>query len=393
MTNIKSKKRTGIYGGTFNPPHIGHIHAAKTAYKHLGLDEIILIPSNIPPHKSLPEESATPLQRFDMVKIISKDIEFSSVSDIELKRCCKSYTVDTLRELKEQYGDSELIFIMGSDMLFTFDKWKQPEIICRLCKIAVQARKCGEIPDLEKYEQRFKQLYNADIEVIHSDYIEVCSTDIREQLKAGIRTNFLTPEIFSYIKENGLYGWNERLYRLREDVRAILSEKRFKHTLGCEEEAAKLAGLWGCNPYDAREAAILHDISKELSYEEQIKLCEKYISGKQYYKELHPNLLHAITGSCIAKDVYNSSEQVKNAIRWHTTGHKNMTLLEKIIFLADCIEPSRKHEGIEESRRLAYENMDMAVLSCLEGICKVLVSSGDVPSKDSLEAISQLHGI
>ena len=127
--------RIGIMGGTFNPPHNGHLHAAQQAVKALQFDRLLLIPDNIPPHKTMPEHSATSMQRLEMTRCMAEEIPHAQVTDMELTRGGRSYTVDTLRRLKETYPDSILYFIMGTDMLLSFDRWREPENICRLAHL------------------------------------------------------------------------------------------------------------------------------------------------------------------------------------------------------------------------------------------------------------------
>ena len=127
-------------GGTFNPPHNGHLHAAQQAVKALQFDRLLLIPDNIPPHKTMPEHSATSMQRLEMTRCMAEEIPHAQVTDMELTRGGRSYTVDTLRRLKETYPDSILYFIMGTDMLLSFDRWREPENICRLAHLVVIAR-------------------------------------------------------------------------------------------------------------------------------------------------------------------------------------------------------------------------------------------------------------
>ena len=124
-------ERIGIYGGTFNPPHIGHIQAAKQAVAALNLDALVIIPTSIAPHKAIPEDSPTPRQRLEMLRIAAADCPKAEVSDIELNRGGISYTFQTVSELKERYPDAELILLMGSDMFLCFDQWKQPDDILK----------------------------------------------------------------------------------------------------------------------------------------------------------------------------------------------------------------------------------------------------------------------
>ena len=132
--------RIGIYGGTFNPPHIGHVHAAEEAERVMGLDKLLIVPDNVPPHKTLPEGSPDNAQRLEMVRLAFGAVPCAEVSDLELRREGKSYSVDTVRAVHAQYPDAELWLLMGSDMLEILHLWHEPEALMRLANIGTFAR-------------------------------------------------------------------------------------------------------------------------------------------------------------------------------------------------------------------------------------------------------------
>lgn len=133
-------KRIGLYGGTFNPPHVGHIRAAKAAFAALGLDALVLIPDRIAPHKTLPPNSPNPEQRLRMLEIAAEGCEGFRVSDLELCREGISYSYETVLELKKQYPGDQLVLLMGSDMFLTFAGWVHPEIILANASLGVFCR-------------------------------------------------------------------------------------------------------------------------------------------------------------------------------------------------------------------------------------------------------------
>ena len=133
--------KIGIYGGTFNPPHNGHITAAQAAIQQLELDKLLLIPDKIPPHKELPSGSANEQQRYEMTVLAAGKLgKIAEVTDMELRRPGKSYTSDTLRELQERYPGDELFLLMGSDMFLSFQEWREPEAICQMAILAPFSR-------------------------------------------------------------------------------------------------------------------------------------------------------------------------------------------------------------------------------------------------------------
>ena len=132
--------RIGIFGGTFNPPHNGHVTMARAAVTQLGLDKILIVPACVPPHKPLPS-GVTAGQRYDMAALMAAPVgRCAEASDIELHRTGKSYTSDTLLQLQQEYPGAELWLLMGSDMFLSLHTWHEPETICRIARIAAFRR-------------------------------------------------------------------------------------------------------------------------------------------------------------------------------------------------------------------------------------------------------------
>ena len=129
-----------MFGGTFNPPHNGHVTMARAAVNQLGLDKLLIVPDCVPPHKPLPS-GVTARQRYDMAALMAASVgRMAEASDIELHHTGKSYTSDTLRMLHQQYPDAELWLLMGSDMFLSLHTWHEPEVICELAHIAAFRR-------------------------------------------------------------------------------------------------------------------------------------------------------------------------------------------------------------------------------------------------------------
>ena len=191
--------KIGIFGGTFNPPHMGHIEAAKSAMKLADLDRLILVPSNIPPHKILPENTANNEQRLMMAHMAAEEIG-CEVSAIELMREGKSYTKDTIAHLAAKYPDDSLYFIMGTDMLRTFVNWYCPDEILKHCTLLALCRNEAERENMLVYKANIEETLGGSVIVVENDVLEVSSTDIRN------KTSGLIPKtIADYIEKNGLY--------------------------------------------------------------------------------------------------------------------------------------------------------------------------------------------
>ena len=197
--------RIGIMGGTFNPPHMGHINAAKTALKGIPLDRVIFIPTGVPPHKEMAEGSATTKERFQMTSLAAESIDVV-VSDIEIRREGKSYTADTLSYLKGEYPDDELWLIMGTDMFLSLESWRSPETIFRLSKIAVVPRNYDDIKKLSDYAGQLREKYGAESVVLDCEVIEISSTELREKLREGKAKDLVPESVYNYIVQNQLYG-------------------------------------------------------------------------------------------------------------------------------------------------------------------------------------------
>ena len=201
--------KIGIYGGTFNPPHLGHMAAAKTAAQVLGLDKLIIIPTAQPPHKQLPEGSATAQQRLEMARLMADNLNMpgvAQVSDIELRRQGKSYTVDTLVAMAALYPEAELWLLMGTDMFLSVQNWYKPEKIMELAGICAFGRTEQDGEELFAPQRKFLQdKYNARVTTITlPGLVDISSTQLREALAAGQGEEYLCPAVYGYILMNGL---------------------------------------------------------------------------------------------------------------------------------------------------------------------------------------------
>ncbi|MCX7614698.1 MAG: nicotinate-nucleotide adenylyltransferase [Clostridiales bacterium] len=200
-----SKNAIGVMGGSFNPIHKGHISAARYAQKTLNLSKVFFIPAGIPPHKALPEGSPSALQRLEMTKIAVRELPFAEVLDIEIKRHGKSYTIDTIYELKKRYADTDIYFIMGTDMFLSFEKWYRADELSRLIKIAVVRRRGQETEKIREKTYEYQKELSADVIIIDSPVLEISSTEIREQLRLGKGEEWLPGDVLTYIERNKLY--------------------------------------------------------------------------------------------------------------------------------------------------------------------------------------------
>ncbi len=389
-------ERIGIYGGTFNPPHLGHIHAARCAISTLGLDKLLMIPDRIAPHKQLPADSPSPEQRLHMLCLAIKDIEKAEVSDIELKRQGVSYTYETIAQVRQMYPDAELYLLMGTDMFLTLQNWKNPELIWKDAIIAGLCR--GEKGEKEALSQQkqFLESQGAKTVLVENQVLTISSTDLRRMLVFQCAAPFLPAGVEDYVRSNGLYGVDRDLRnlpmeQLEQIVIGLLKKNRVDHVLGCRDTAIKLAQRWGADVNDAARAGILHDITKAIDGPLQLTLCAEYGTILDDFSVRYPKTLHQLTGSLVAERIFGENEAVVSAIRHHTTGKADMSPLEKIIYVADYMEPCRDFPGVEQLRELAYSDLDEALKLGLEMTLEHLKRQGNEVSPESREALAFLN--
>ncbi len=378
--------KTAIYGGSFNPPHLGHVKAAATVWEKLEPDRFLIIPTNIPPHKDIAEGSPSPEQRMELCRLAFRDIPGVELSDMEIKREGRSYSADTVSILREKYPEDELYLVIGSDMFLSFCQWYKFQYLLENCVLTVLSREEDDRRELEKFKAEMEEKYSARVLLLSHEPLPMSSEDVRDRLRLGLGSDMLPDAVYAEIIRKRYYDAEPELTWLRQKVIPMLSSERIAHTAGCEHEAVQLAKLWGEDPEKAAVAGILHDSTKNLRYDEQLILCDKYGIILDNAQKENPKLLHAITGAALAKDMFGVSEEISQAIRWHTTGKPDMTTLEKIIYLADYIEPTRNFDGVEQLRELAYEDLDKALALGLEMSLEELRRQNVEPHRDTVEA-------
>ena len=441
-------KKIGILGGSFNPPHKAHLEMAKAAMEQYKLDEVWLMPNHHPPHKS--ENSfVRDDHRVRMVKqlLAGKDTERLKFCGIELERDGMSYTYETLEYLKKQYPDDRFYFIIGADSARDLPTWRNPKRICELATILVAPRS-------DIYGKKFmKMLYEREEQLngkffaikIKDKYADYSSSTIRKNLKSDkdkVRNKaekMLTNRVKRYISLHGLYGVNKRKYNcydinyitrddhnknnttkntdieikkekkkyiddIKKALRCTLDKKRYKHTLGVADTAKKLSKIYEkrLNKSQAKEyinlpdkaylAGLLHDCAKYYTHIEQLALSDRYRIELTPTERSNPQLIHGKLGSYIAKKRYGvKDKQILEAIRVHTVGKPDMSILEQIIYISDYIEPGRKipdaKHPLDSLRKLAKKDLDLTTYYILENTLGYLGTSGKPIDETSLETL------
>ncbi|MCR4778886.1 MAG: bis(5'-nucleosyl)-tetraphosphatase (symmetrical) YqeK [Lachnospiraceae bacterium] len=387
--------KIGILGGTFDPVHKTHIKMALAAKEYLGLDKVYLMPSKKPPHK-FDAGIAKEEDRLNMLKASLENIDGLEASDYELKRDGFTYTADTLSALKKELSDTDIYFLIGEDSLMYIDEWYKPDLIFANARIAAFARGTKSEHKLNEKISSIRNVFPAaDIVIVPFEADDVSSSNFRELIKAGDlnkASGIIPKEALDYISKNGLYTGSEdklsnqeQILRLTEMIRGILKPSRFEHSLGVSYTAAALAMRYGADVYKARVAGILHDCAKYLSDDEQIAFAKEKGIELTEAEIANPALIHAKTGAYFAKVKYEIEDsEIINAIRYHTTGKEDMTLLEKIIFCADYMEPNRKSiPGLDSIRNTIFKDLDKAALMICDNTLNYLDSLGIVPDEQT----------
>ena len=296
-----------------------------------------------------------------MVKLAFSGISGVAVCDYEIKKETNGYTFETLTYLKEKHPEDELFFLMGMDNLPEFFGWREPETICRLANLVFFGRIGYEKSEAE--EQRLKTELGAEVLFLPFE-MEVSSTEIRGEIGQGTYLFHKLPFlVFWYIIRKGLYDTVAvgEFDSYEKDLKNHMEEKRFFHSIGVAVTAYRLAQRYHEDGKQAYFAGLLHDIAKRMPLDKQLDLCKKI---KLHPDEVaYPKMLHAPAGAGFVKKQYGiKDKKLLSAIRYHTMGHGDMTLFDKLIYMADYIEPCRNFEGVEALRTASFSNLDKAIM-------------------------------
>ena len=375
VLKLEGCKKIAIMGGTFDPIHLGHLVAAEAVRQELGIERVIFVPTGKPPHKANQNVMQSE-HRYLMCVLATLQNPYFDVSRVEIDRSGTTYTIDTVKEIKRHCDrDCRLYFITGADAINQIMTWKEPEKLLALCDFVAVTRPGYDKNKLNKTIDGLNNVFNigASVQFLEVPALAISSTDIRNRVIAGKTIKYLLPDnVEDYILKNHLY-LNEEISAdplvdlINKRLHYMLSPMRFTHTQGVASEAYELAQLYGVDKSKAYLAGLLHDCAKDLSVEEKLKLYEELDLEVDDILLKQPDLMHSFLGAELAERDFNiKDEDILNAIRYHTTGRENMSTLEKIIYLADFFEPSRKYfDGIDEIKSLSYKDLDEAMIFAL----------------------------
>jgi nicotinate-nucleotide adenylyltransferase len=364
-SRLRQYNRIAVIGGTFDPIHYGHLVAAEAVAHALKAQKILFVPSGQPPHK-IGKPVSTGEHRYRMAQLATAANPLFDVSRMELDRSGPSFTVDTIKAIKaECKPGAEIYFIIGADAIEEIRTWHNAAELLRLCRFAAVTRPGSNKRQLQSSIKKLNKDFSASIVMLDVPGLDISGSDIRERFKTGKSVRYLLPpQVEEYARRNNLYGTKKPGFnRCKSIVKARLSPKRFDHTMGTVEAAAELAVHYGVNVGKAKLAALLHDCTKEYGDEKKLALCEVWGIPVDEVMSINIGLTHSLLSAESARRDFGVSDgEILQAIRYHTTGGRGMTPLDKIIMLADFIEPNReKYEGLEDMRRLAYTDINEAL--------------------------------
>lgn len=374
--------RIGIYGGTFNPVHNTHLAIAQAAFKQYNLDKVIFLITGQPPHKATNTDIADSC-RLDMLRLSISDIPYFEIDNRELYRPGKSYSYITFTELKSEFRSDEMYFIMGSDSLINFKNWVKPEVISDATTVLAVPRMGDSEDDIKEALEYNRQHFSGIFEMVDFIPTSDASSFIRENISKGKEVASILPEkVYSYILDHNLYkdhyyDFND-ITSLQKEMKAELKTGRYIHTLGVANMAYSLAIKWNYPALNAMVAGLLHDCAKCLTDEKRISICKKNNIPINDAEAKSPQLLHAKVGAYLCKEKYKIEDsQIIHAIKVHTTGCPKMSLLDKIIYIADYIEPGRdKQPRLGLLRKIAFEDLDQCLYMILEDSVEYLMDDG-----------------
>ena len=307
-----------LFGGGFDPFHLGHIHIAEAAHQQIGGD-VIFLPTPI----SVWKKESAPIE--DKIKMIELSIEGKPYFSIDLfevnSKKETNYSIDTVRYFKKKYPNDEIYYLIGGDQVNKFHLWKEADELAKLARIVYFSRP-NIILDSGNIE-KFNML------AIKGEMVDVSSTDIRE-----FKSLDLDPKVLDYILDNHLYF----VKRIAE----YIDEKRLSHSIEVAKLAYKIAKHHNLeNPEKYLMAGLLHDVGKNAK--------DKKAIMEQYFPEhidMDPILYHQFIGALIAeKDFGVKDQELLEAIKYHATGNDNMSMLGMVLYASDKIEPTRGYDS------------------------------------------------
>ena len=359
--------KTALFGGTFNPVHDGHIQMAEYLLSH-GYDRVVLAPSNNPAYKQCDNNFDT---RCEMLRIAIQGREGMQICDLERDRPKDNYSYITIPLYKERIGEFD--FVIGGDSLIDLGKWKNPYQVIGQVKLVVFDRgdRQAEVDEASKFWRE----QGADIVIERFVPKDISSTIVRLESRLGL-VRGVPKGVAEYIEKNGLYvDKSIRISKklttsLADKLKELTGERTYKHCLRVAYCALKLNSdlNLGLDTDKILTAGLLHDCAKRIKHVDDPSIPKDSENTPVY---------HQFAGSVVAREEFDiHDEDVLNAIKYHTTAKPNMTDLDKLIFCADMLEEDRDFEGVDELRKIIWQDLHRGFVACMEHQYAYLVGRG-----------------
>ena len=387
-----AKRRIGIFGGTFDPVHNGHIQMAQSVLDAGLVDELFLVPAGSPPHKTCVADAE---DRWRMLVSACASDRRLVPSSLEMDRKGISFAADTLESARKKHPKADLVYIIGADSLMNLHRWKRLETVLSACSFLVIPR-----PDAVDQSALAKEIarlsgMGGHLSVFPKVPVAVSSVEVRSALAAGKVPSSLGIPVYEYCRTLGLYGTPGRIRQADRWISSLfeaLNPHRFAHSLSVAFTARRLAMIHGINPLQAEQAGLLHDCAKCFSLKEMQRVALKNSLDVDEEMLSSGALLHSVVGARIAQDRYGMTDpEVLEAIAWHNTGHAGMSRLAMCVCLSDSIEPLREsYPLLEQIRSLAEHSLEQALLLSLESTAEYVCSRGKYLHPRTQETISWL---
>ncbi len=365
--------KIGIFGGTFNPIHEGHLRMIKKVKDKLELDVVYFVPSYMTPDKQFEVERIDPKHRLEMTKLAVKGAKVSwlRVSDFEHKQKKVSYTYRTIEYFVSRFPRDELYWIMGEDRYKGFDSWRNSSYIKEKTNVVIYRRNEQINPELKK---------DKDIIYLPEQFYDYSSTQVLNDL----RWDFVPDSVKQYIASNRLY--------LKTLAFNVLREKRYEHTIAVASHAKRLSVRYRYkNKENAWYAGIIHDLFKLFDEQYLRDYIKKWDVNKEFEVDGIPfPALHGFAAALWMREEYMwDNKELFDAIASHTLSKPNTTKIDKILYVADKVSTDRKGDKVGKLRKLAYVNLDLTYQKILKELVKKLESRELPIHKDTIEAVRE----
>ncbi len=364
-------ERTLVFGGAFDPVHKEHVAMCKSAMKELGISKLVLVPTVTPPHKSAGFLSFQ--ERCELLRVAFEGVNFV-VDDVENARGKDNYTALTLPILKEEYGD--IVYLIGGDSLEYFDTWYHPELIVKVCPIAVCAREGFD--DISQKADYLKQKFGG--EFILLDYVgkDVSSSEVRAKLLMGDVPDEIDGKVLNAIRQKRLFCEYEDM---ANKLHSYQPDDLFAHSKAVVLTAMRLNSRHNLKQDFTKVflACFLHDNAKKRPSLDGLNVPIDAVGTP---------VLHQFLGAEKARrDFAIEDEDVLDAIRYHTTAKANMTTLEKLVYTADSVSFDRLYDPIPQIRDIAMRDFDEGFKAVLRYTYDKVTASGKPMHPLTMDAV------